>query len=114
MEQTSILKIFASSTDTLDGKLLYEFIVEEARRSGLSGATVYRGIMGYGTSSKISSSKFWELTEKLPVSIEIIDTTVSLEKFYKHLEPQLLKMPKGCMVTIEPLSILLHKAGNKK
>ena len=58
-----------------------------AKEKGISGVTVYRGIMGYGQSSKhISTSKFWELTEKLPVMIEIIDRTDLLEHFYKIIE----------------------------
>ena len=62
----SVLRIRASTTDRISGKLLYEYIVELAKDTGIEGATVYRGIMGYGSSSKIASSKFWELTEKLP------------------------------------------------
>jgi len=50
--------------------------------------------MGYGASSKISTSKFWELTEKLPVTIEILDETTKIENFYKLIEPELLDMPK--------------------
>ena len=107
----SILKIYASSTDKIDSRIMYQYIVELAKESGISGATVYRGIMGFGQSSKISSSRFWELTEKLPVTIELIDTTEKIESFYIQIEEILLKMPKGCLVLIEPVSILLHKPG---
>lgn len=107
----SILKIHASTTDKIGSKLLYQHIVELAREKGITGATVYRGIMGYGSSSKISSSRFWELTEKLPVVIELIDRTERLELFYKEIREELLSMPKGCLVTLEPVSILLQKKG---
>jgi PII-like signaling protein len=108
----SILKIYASSTDKLGTQLFYEHLVYLAKENGVSGVTVYRGIMGYGSSSHhISSSKFWELTEKLPVVIEIIDKTDVLESFYKMIEFDLLKMPKGCLVTMEPIKIKLHKPG---
>lgn len=107
----SILKIHASTTDKIGSKLLYQHIVELARKKGITGATVYRGIMGYGSSSKISSSRFWELTEKLPVMIELIDTTEKLESFYTEIEEDLLNMPKGCLVAIEPGTILLQKKG---
>lgn len=70
----SVLKIYASSTDRLGSGLLYETVVYRAREAGISGATVYRGVMGYGLSSHIHTSKFWELTEKLPVVVELIDT----------------------------------------
>lgn len=107
----SILKIHASSTDKIGSKLLYQYIVELAREKGITGATVYRGIMGYGSSSKITSSRFWELTEKLPIVIELIDQTEKLEDFYTEIEEDLLNMPKGCLVAIEPATILLKKKG---
>lgn len=82
--ESSILKIYISSTDKTDTDLLYEHIVRKAKEHGLSGATVYRGIMGYGPSSKhINTSKHWELTEKLPVVIELIDSTRLSTSFTK-------------------------------
>lgn len=110
-EGTSILKIYASTTDRIGSKLLYEHIVELARDKGISGVTVYRGIMGYGLSSGITSSKFWELTEKLPVMIEIIDKTSALNDFYSFIEPDLRGMPKGCLVVMEPITVRLQKSG---
>jgi uncharacterized protein len=111
----SIIKIYASTTDRLGSKLLYEHIVYLAKEKGISGVTVYRGIMGYGQSSNhISSSRFWELTEKLPVMIEIIDQTDTLHNFYRLLEPELLQMDKGCLVTMEPVLIKLQKTGKKQ
>lgn len=107
----SILKIHASTTDRLGSGLLYQHLVELAKEKGITGATVYRGIMGYGSSSKITSSRFWELTEKLPVVIELIDKTERLEKFYEGIREELLAMPKGCLVAMEPVSILLQKKG---
>ncbi len=110
----SVLKIHASTTDRMGMKLLYEYIVYLAKEKGISGVTVYRGIMGYGLSSKnVSSSKFWELTEKLPVMIEIVDKTDILENFYQIIEPELLKTAKGCLVYMEPIKIKLLKSGKK-
>jgi PII-like signaling protein len=107
----SILKIHASTTDRLGKRLLYQYLVELAREKGIAGATVYRGIMGYGSSSKITSSKFWELTEKLPVVIELVDEAPALEKFFDEIREELLSMPKGCLVVMEPAKILLQKKG---
>lgn len=109
--ESSILKVYASTTDRVGSKLLYEYIVELARDKGISGVTVYRGVMGFGLSSQITSAKFWELTEKLPVMIEIIDRTEVLNDFFRLLEPDLLNMKKGCLVVLEPVKILLHKSG---
>ncbi len=115
MENTeySILKIYASTTDRIGSTLLYEYVVRLARENGISGVTVYKGIMGYGLSSNISSAKFWELTEKLPVMIEIIDKTSVLDDFYLLVEPELRKMKKGCLVVLEPLIVKLQKSGKQ-
>jgi len=110
----SILRIYASSTDKVHGTLLYEDIVYRAKESGISGATVFRGIVGYGASSTIHSSKFWELTEKLPVVIEIIDEKEKIEEFYSQIEPILKNMPKGCLVRIDPTQIRFYKKGIQK
>ena len=108
----STLKVHASTTDRIGSKLLYQHLVELARDKGINGATVFRGIMGYGESSTIQSSRFWELTEKLPVIIEFVDKTEKLEEFYVDIEQELLNMPKGCLVTLEATEILLQKKGN--
>jgi PII-like signaling protein len=67
--------------------------------------------MGYGLSSAISSAKFWELIEKLPVMIEIIDNNDVINEFYNLIEADLLRMPKGYLVIVEPITIKLHKPG---
>ena len=108
----SRLKIKASTTDKIGTKLLYQHLVELAHRKGISGATVFRGIMGFGSSNAIHSSRFWELTEKLPVVVELVDLTEKLEFFYKEIEEELLQMPKGCLVTMESTEILLQKKGD--
>jgi uncharacterized protein len=109
----SILKIYASTTDRIGSKLLYEFIVELAREKGISGISVFRGIMGFGLSTTISTARFWELTEKLPVVIEIIDSTENLNKFYEYIVPDLRSMKKGCLVVMEPVLVKLHKSGKE-
>ena len=91
----SVLKFYASTTDKIGTKLLYEHIVYLAKEKQISGVTVYRGIMGFGmSSSRISTSKFWELTEKLPIMIEMVDKTDVLENFYSSIEPDLINMQK--------------------
>jgi PII-like signaling protein len=111
-QKHSILKIYASTTDRIGPTLLYEHIVNLARDKGLSGVTVYRGIMGYGLSCRISMARFWELTEKLPIMIEIIDNNDVINEFYNLIEPDLLRMQKGCLVIIEPITIKLQKSGS--
>lgn len=116
METTNhtVLKIYTSSTDKIGHKLLYEHMIHFARENGMCGVTVYRGIMGYGKSSKhIHSSKFWEITEKVPVVIEMIDSSEKIEAFYSKIEAELNNTTKGYLVTIEPVKIVLHKTGQK-
>jgi PII-like signaling protein len=109
----SVMRVYASTTDRLGSQLLYEAIVYRAREEGISGATVYRGVMGYGLSSHIHTSKFWELTEKLPVVIEMIDRTEKIEEFYNLISSELADLPKGCLVTVSPTEVKLHKFGEK-
>jgi PII-like signaling protein len=113
--ENSVLKFYASNTDKIGFELLYEYLVVLARKNGIAGVTVYRGIMGYGQSStQISSSRFWELTEKLPVVIEMIDKTEVLNVFYKSIESNLKELPKGCLVTMHSIDIKLQKTGIAK
>ena len=113
METTDngILKIYASTTDRIGSRILYEYIVYEAKEAGITGITVFRGIMGFGPSSEISSSKYWELTEKLPIAIELVDEISILKDFYSRIEEELISMPKGCLVTLEPVKVMLQKKG---
>lgn len=108
-----LLRIFVSSTDIIGHEPLYEVITRKAKNEGLAGATVLRGVMGFGASSKIHSSKFWELTEKLPMVIEIIDETDNVKKFYNTIKPMLDSIPKGILVTIEKTEVLMYKSGKK-
>jgi PII-like signaling protein len=108
--ENSILKIYASSTDRIGFDLLYERLTVLAKENGIVGVTVYRGIMGFGPNNKqIDSTRFWELTEKLPVVIEMIDKTEKIEQFYQKIESELQKMPKGCLVTMQPVEVKIQK-----
>lgn len=108
------LRIYISNTDKFKNNLLYEMIIFAARRYGLAGATVLKGIMGYGSSSVVHSLKFWEITEKLPVVIEIIDEQEKIEAFRTKVLPWLDKIRYGCLVTSEKVDIVLSKPGRQK
>ena len=109
---TVLLRIFISSTDQLKQDLLFESIVLSAKKEGVAGATVLKGILGYGASSVLHSYKFWEITDKVPVVIELIDEEEKVRSFYETIRPQLESMRYGCLVTIENIEVLLFKAGN--
>jgi PII-like signaling protein len=114
IEEKKLLRVFTSSTDKFRHTPLYEMLVYAAQRYGMAGATVIRGTMGYGSSSHISSQKFWEISEKLPVIIEIIDDADKIDRFFETIKPYLEKIKKGCLVTIEPVEVVFYKSGNKK
>lgn len=114
IEEASLLRIFLSSTDKYEHKPLYEVIVFAAKENQMAGATVLRGIMGYGASSGITNSKFWELTEKIPMVIEIIDSKDKIEKFYEVIKSYFEKVRYGCVITIEKTNIVYQKTGKKK
>ncbi len=112
--EAKLLRIFISSTDKFKHTPLYEVIVFAAKRYGLSGATVLKGVMGFGGSNMISNVKFWELTEKLPVVIEIVDEAGKIEKFAETIIPYFEKIRNGGLITIEKATILLYKQGKNK
>jgi len=112
--EAKLLRIFISNTDKFKHMPLYEMVVFAAKRYGLAGATVLKGTMGFGSSSIVHSIKFWEITEKLPMVIEIVDESEKMEKFTEKILPWFKKLPYGCMITVEKANIVLYKQGAKK
>jgi uncharacterized protein len=113
-ENVKVLRVYTSSTDKLKHTPLYEMLVYAARRNGLAGATVHKGVMGYGGSSVVHSAKFWETNDKLPVVVEIIDESPKIEAFFEVIKPYLESVRYGCLVTIEDANVVFYKTGIKK
>lgn len=109
-----LLRIFISSTDKAGTEVLYEDIVFKAKKAGLAGATVLKGMLGYGASSVIHSYKFWEVTEKIPTLIQIVDEEEKIMAFFETIRPTLESMRYGCLVTTQQVNVLLYKSGQKK
>jgi PII-like signaling protein len=105
-----LLRIFIGETDKRGGKPLYEVIVEEARKRGMAGATVLRGILGFGANSRIHTSKVLRLSEDLPMVVEIVDAQEKIDAFL----PELDEMIEEGMVTLEKVRIIAyrHNAGS--
>jgi PII-like signaling protein len=101
-----LLRIFIGESDRWEGKPLYEAIVEVARREGLAGATVVRGIEGFGADSHLHTSRILRLSEDLPVVIEIVDR----EEAITRVLPQLDRMVGEGMVTLERVHVIAYRS----
>ena len=108
------LRIYISSTDKFKHSPLYEVIVYSAKRYGIAGATVTKGMMGYGASSEIYSSKLWEISEKLPLIVEIIDESHKIDLFFESIKPYFDKIGKGHIITVDETTVIMHRTGIKK
>ena len=82
-----LLRVFLGEADKHDGRPLYEWLVLRARERGLAGATVTRGIMGYGAHSRLHTWKIERLSLDLPIVVEIVDTREKLETFLAEIDP---------------------------
>jgi len=109
-----LLRIFMSNTDKFKHKPLYEVIIYAAKKQGIAGATVIKGIMGYGASTVVNSIRFWEVAEKLPIIVEIIDEEEKIENFYDSIKPYFDKIDKGLLITIENQNVVFCKRGTGK
>jgi PII-like signaling protein len=105
-EDGALLRIFIGESDRHGHKPLYEAIVLKARESGLAGATVLRGVMGYGKHSILHTAKILRLSEDLPMVIEIVDSAEKIDEFLPTLE----QMIKDGLVTLERVKVLHYKA----
>src|SRR5271156_5476660 len=104
--EATLLRIFIGESDLYEHKPLYEAIVMKAREAQLAGATVLRGPMGFGKSSRMHTSKILRLSMDLPMVIEIVD---SGEKI-KTLLPFLDEMVTGGMITLENVQVIKYIA----
>jgi PII-like signaling protein len=101
-----LLRIFIGESDRWHGKPLYEAIVELVRREGLAGATVIRGIEGFGADSRLHTSRILRLSEDLPVVVEIVDTAENIDRVL----PTLDEMVSEGMVTTERVHVIAYRS----
>jgi hypothetical protein len=99
-----------SEGDRWHGRPLYEAIVLKAREMHLAGATVVRGIMGYGASSRLHTAKVLRLSEDLPIVVEIVDTREKIEQFLPFLDEAV----PGGMVTMEKAQVIGYRAQDRE
>lgn len=105
-----LLRIFIGEADKCGHQPLYEKIVLEARKAGLSGATVLKGIMGFGANARISTTKLFEISDDLPLVIEIVDSEPKVRDFTKKVTELLEQSGSGGMITLEKAEVILYKS----
>ena len=106
-----LLRIFLGESDKHGQQPLYEAIVFEAKKQLLSGATVTRGIMGFGANSRIHSAKLFDISTDLPVVIEIVETEEKITNFIKTVEQLFEESKSGGLITIEKAVVIRYKSG---
>ena len=106
-EEGQLLRIFIGESDKYEKQPLYQWIVKKARESGLAGATVYRGLLGYGAGSRHHTAKLLRLSSDLPNEIEIVDTDDKIEKFMPFVDEAV----KDGLATLEKVRIRLYRNG---
>jgi PII-like signaling protein len=102
-----LLRIFVGESDRRDGTLLFEWLVLKAREMGLGGATVLRGIMGFGAHSRLHTFKIERLSEDLPVVVEIVDAREKIEAYLAAIDGAI---PEG-LATLETVQVLRYRSG---
>ena len=106
-QQALLLRIFIGEQDQFNGSPLHEAIVLKAREQHMAGATVLRGAMGFGKSSRLHTTKILRLSEDLPLVVEIVDSEENINRFLPMLDAM---MPSG-LITLEKVQVL--KYGDK-
>jgi uncharacterized protein len=102
-----LVRIYIGESDTHDGKPLYDAIVRLLRERGIRGASVFRGIEGYGRSSRVHTTRILALSEDLPILIEAVDA----EDRIRAVLPELEAMVGGGLITLEQVEVVVYRAG---
>ncbi len=103
-----LLRIFIGESDKNEGKPLYEWLVIKAKEHGLAGATVLRGLMGFGANSRIHTSKILRLSLDLPIVVELVDTPEKINNFLSYITT----VVKEGLVTLEKAEVHIYRSNN--
>ena len=104
-EEAELLRIFIGESDHYQGRPLYEAIVLAARKRGMAGATVLRGVMGFGADSRMHTAKILRLSEDLPIVVEIVDKPERIAEFL----PELDAMIEEGLITLERVRVIAYR-----
>jgi PII-like signaling protein len=108
-EEAALLRIFVGENDRSDGQPLFQAIVLKARETGLAGATVLRGPLGYGEHSRLHTAKILRLSSDLPMVVEIVDAPDKIDAFL----PLLDQMMSGGLATVERVQVRRYGKGRR-
>jgi uncharacterized protein len=101
-----LVRIYIGESDTYEGRPLYDVIVRHLRERGIRGASVFRGMEGFGRSSRVHTTRILALSEDLPILIEAVDEEARLRPVLEELEP----MIGGGLVTTERIQVVVYRA----
>jgi PII-like signaling protein len=106
--ERTLMRILIGESDKYEGKPLYEALLERFRKKGLAGATVLRGVAGYGASSVMHTDKILRLSLDLPLIVEVVET----EEAIQAILPDLDEMIGGGLITLERARVIMYRPGN--
>ena len=109
-EDGYLLRIFIGESDKHEGKPLYEWLVLKAREAGLAGATVLRGIEGFGAHSRLHTAKILRLSEDLPIVVEIVDAREKIDGFMPTVDHAI---SEG-LATLERVTVNFYRSGRRE
>ena len=109
-KQGKLLRIFIGENDRHEGLPLYEWIVRQARENGLAGATVLRGLEGYGAHSRLHKAKILRLSSDLPLVVEIVDTEEKIQSFLPLIDDA---VGEG-LATVEKVEVHFYRSGRSE
>lgn len=111
---SKLLRIFIGENDKLDHRPLYEALLFAAKKQGLAGATVMRGIMAYGASTRVHTAKLIDISQDLPIVVEIVDHEEKINAFLNTVNDFMDKAGCGGLVTLEKAQVLYYTSGKTK
>jgi len=111
--EAKLLRIFLGEADKVKHTALYEVVVREARRMELAGATVWRGLMGFGPTSRIRTARILDLSTDLPVIVEIVDGEEKINRFLPVLHDLFETAQCGGLITIEKVQVIKYVHGQR-
>ena len=105
-----LVRIYSGESDHWEGRPLYDAIVRHLRERGIRGVSVFRGIEGYGRSSRVHTTRILALSEDLPILVEAVDETERVRAVLAELEP----MIGGGLVTLERVEVVVYRSADKQ